>query len=107
MSLPHCIVIEVMSRGNLDAAAAKLRVHIVIDNYGNAAAHQGQFYKLASQALVARVIRVHRDGSVAQHGFWPGGGYSKRVCTTGTLCAISKRITKVPEMAGLFFGDDF
>ena len=63
-------IVGVVSWSDLDGAGAKRHVdqhRVAYDGY--AAADEGMHEELAVQVRVARVFRVHRNGSVAQHGF--------------------------------------
>ena len=72
-------VVRVVSRGHLDRAGAERRVDVVVGDDRDAAAGERQLDRLADQAGVARVVGVHRDGGVAQHGLGAGGGDHDRV----------------------------
>lgn len=63
-------IVGVVSWSDLDGAGAKRHVdqhRVAYDGY--AAADEGMHEELAVQVRVARVLGVHRNGSVAQHGF--------------------------------------
>ena len=61
-------VVRVVGRGDLDRAGAERRVDVVVGDDGDAAADERQLDGLADQAGVAGIVRVHRDGGVAEHG---------------------------------------
>ena len=67
-------VVRVMGGGHLDRAGAERRVDVVVGDHRDAPAGQRQHHRLADQVGVARVVRVHRHGGVAEHGLRPGGG---------------------------------
>ena len=102
VAFAHGVVVEVMGRGDLNAAAAFFRIGVGVGNDGNAAAYQRQVDELAYQVLVTLIVRVHRHGSVTQHGFWAGGGHHQIVVAILRFLAVGQRVTQVPEKA-LFF----
>lgn len=71
VALAHFVVVEVVGRGDLDAAGAEFRVHIVVADDGDFPAGDGQLDGLADQVLIALVFRVDGDRRIAQHGFRP------------------------------------
>jgi hypothetical protein len=74
-------VVRVVRRSHLDRAGAERGVHVLVGHDRDAPAGQRQLHRLADQAGVACVVRVHRDGGVAEHGLGPGGGDHDRVLT--------------------------
>ena len=74
-------VVRVVGRGHLDRAGAERGVHVLVGHDRDAPAGQRQLHRLADQVRVARVVRVHRDRGVAEHGLGPGGGDHDRVVT--------------------------
>ena len=74
VTLADLEVVEVVGRGDLHRARALGRVGVLIGDDGDRAADDGQFHRLADQALVARVVGMNGHGGVAQHRFRPGGG---------------------------------
>ena len=73
VALANRVVIEIVCRGDLHAARAKVAVDIIVGDHRDRASAQGQFDALANQLGVTLVVRVNRDGNVAQHGFRAGG----------------------------------
>ena len=71
-------IVRIVGRGDLDCAGAELGVGEVVENHGELAIHQRQIHGAAVQVKVARVLGVHGDGGVAQHGFGAGGGYDDK-----------------------------
>jgi len=67
-------VVEVVRRGDLDAAGAEGGVDVLVGNDRNVPVAQRQAHGLADQVPVALVVRVHRDGAVAEQGFRARGG---------------------------------
>jgi len=92
---PDLVVVEIVSRGDLYAAGAELRIHVLISDHGDASAGEGQLDHLAEEVLVALIARVHGQGAVAEHGLRAGRGHDK---VSGP---IGQRIAHVPEMAAL------
>ena len=99
VAFAHLIVIEVVSRGNLDAAGTLLHVGMLIGDNGDASAHQGQFDGLTDQRGVARVLGIDRYTGVAEQGFGAGGSDYQVIQAGIGLDAIRQRITEVPELA--------
>ena len=67
-------IVEIMRGGDLHGARALVRVGILIRDDRYTAADNRQFDKLANQACIARVFRVHSDAGIAKHGFRTGRG---------------------------------
>ena len=60
-------IVEVVRRRDLDRAGALLGIGVVVADDRNAAADQRQDGVLADQMLEPLVLRMDRDGGVAQH----------------------------------------
>ena len=101
MTLPDFIVVEVVSRGDLDAAAAELRVDIRIADDGNFARSQRQAHPAADQVPVPLIVGVHRDGGVSQQSFRARGRDHEEAA------ALAQGIAQMPQAARFFFGDHF
>ena len=82
--LSRLIVIEVMGRGDLDAAAAELGVHHFIHDHRNRPAGQRQDQFFARQFPVAWISGVNGYGTIAQHRFGPGSGHGQ---VSPTVCS--------------------
>ena len=67
-------VVRVMGGGHLDRAGAERGVDVGVGDHRDAPAGQRQLHRLAHHVGVTLVVRVHRDGGVAEHGLGPGGG---------------------------------
>jgi hypothetical protein len=67
-------VVGVVRRGDLHRAAAELRVRVLVADHGDAAAGERQLHLAAQERGVPRVVRMHRDGGVAEHGLRTRGG---------------------------------
>ena len=96
MALADFVVVKIVGRCNLDAAGAKIRIDIVVANNGNIPVRQRQANGLADQVAIARVLRVNRDSSIAEHGFRSSGRDNQMTR------AIAERIAEVPHVAGFF-----
>ena len=96
MALAHFVVVEIVGRGNLHTAGAEVRVHVIVGDDGDITICQRQADGLADHVLVARVFRVHRHGSIAEHGFRAGSGDHQVPGTVG------QGIAEVPHVALLF-----
>ncbi len=75
VALPDLEVVRVVRRGDLHRAAAELGVHVLVGDDRDLAAGQRQLDLGADQVPVALVVRVHRDGGVAEHRLHAGGGH--------------------------------
>ena len=58
-------IVEIVCRGELDRAAAKLGVGVFVGDNRDRLADQRQPYLLADEAGVSRIIRMHRDAGIA------------------------------------------
>jgi hypothetical protein len=72
-------VVRVVGRGHLDRTRAERGIYVLVGHDRDAPAGQWQLDRLADQVRVARVVGVHRDRGVAQHGLGPGRGDHDRV----------------------------
>src|SRR5690606_29748291 len=88
VALAHLVVVEVVGRGDLHAAGAEVPVHIVVGNDGDQPSGDGQAHLPADQMPVALVLRVHRYGGVAEHGFGTGGGDDQMI--TGAVDRVAE-----------------
>ncbi len=114
--VPHRagVVVEVVRAGDLDAARAEFRVDEVVGDDGDVAVAQRQFDFLADQVLVARVVGVHAQRAVGQHGFRARGGDGQAaqrdalaVLVDDGLRAVDEGVEDVPHVAVGLFGLDF
>ena len=99
--LPDLVVVEIVRRSDLHAAAAERRVDIGIADDGDVALRERQANAAADQVPVALIIRMHRDRRISQHGFRPRGGDDE------IAAAVAERISQVPKAARLLDGNDF
>ena len=99
--LTDLVVVEVVRRRDLDAAAAEGGVHVGIADDGDFTRGQRQAHLPADQVPVALIIGMHGDGRVTQQGFRPGGGDHEKAA------AAHQRIAQVPQAAGFLLGDHF
>ena len=102
VALPHAIVIEVVRRGDFDAAGAELGVDVfLVGNDGNLATGERQFQQFANHVFVAFIMRVDSHGAVAEQGFRARGGDHQMTV------AVGQRVTHVPHVAVFFFVEHF
>ncbi len=101
MALPDFIVVEIMRRRDLDAAAAELRIHVGVADDGNFAPGERQAHPAADQMPIPLIVGMHRDGGVSQHGFRPRGRDHEEAA------ALAQGIAQMPQAARFFFGDHF
>ena len=88
-------VVRVVCGGDLHHAGPKVLLDIGIRNHRDLTANQREDQHLANDVLIARVVRMHRHGGVAQHRLRSGGGQLQ------IPTAVLKRIADVPEIAVL------
>ena len=92
-------VVEVVGGRDLDRAGALLRIGIFIGDDRDAAADQRQDGVPSDQAPVARIVRVHGDRSVAEHGLRPRGGDDNEGRWIVRVEALAfQRIADVPQV---------
>ena len=87
-------IVEIVRRGDLDRTAALLRVGVFVGDDGQAPADQRQHGVPADQIAIARVLRVHGDARIAQHGLRPG----RRDDDMPALLPLDG-VAQVPQMA--------
>ncbi len=61
------VVVEIVRRGDLDATGPECGVDVGVGDDGNQPLRQRQPDILANQVAIAFVVRIHSDGSVAEH----------------------------------------
>ena len=91
------VVVEIVRRGDLDAARAELGAGVVVRDERDLALRQRQPQRPADQPRVAPVARVHRDRHVAEHRLRAGGRDDH------VAVAVGERIPQVPERAVFLF----
>ena len=102
MALPDGVVIKVMCRGDLDAACTKLGVDMfLVGNDRNLATGEWQFDQFTHHVLIAFIIGMYGNSTVAQHCLGAG------CCNDEIAGAVAERILHVPQVAVFFFGQDF
>ena len=69
MAKPDLEIVRVMGRGNFYHTGSKIRFDIGVRNNGDFSSHNGEGDGFADQILIPLVIGMHRNSSVAQHGF--------------------------------------
>ena len=72
--LAHLIVIKIVGRSDFYTAGTELTVHVIIGNNRDFTIGEGQGNSLAYKVLVTLIVRVNRNSSITQHGFWTSGG---------------------------------
>ena len=101
MAKSHFEVVRVMCRRNFHHAGAKFHVDVAVRHHRDAAADQRENQRLPDKCLVALVVRMDRDGGVAEHRF------RTRRRELQIARAILKRVAQMPEEAVLFLKLDF
>src|SRR5271170_5195017 len=84
---------KIVRRSNLHCAGAEFTLDSRISDNRNLTSDQRQPYHLADKPGVARIVRMHRDGDVAEDRLGPRrrDGYRSG--------AVRERITDVPKIA--------
>ena len=98
-------IVEVVRRRDLDRACALFRIGILVGDNRDQAADQRQANMLAEQMLIARIVRVRRDRSVAQHRLWPRGGDGHALAGLFAV-RVHHRILEVIKVPVGVFGQD-
>ena len=91
--LPHLEVHRVVGRGDLQRAGAELRVDGLIAHHRDDTTHDGEDDVAAPDAVVARVVRMHRNPGVAQHRLGTGGSHGH-----GPAWVVFQRVANVIEL---------
>ena len=76
-------IVDIVGRGHLEGAGAKLPLHMGIKNNGDLPVGQGQAHRLFRQGVVAFVRGMHRHRGIAEHGLGPGSGHHQITVTNG------------------------
>mmetsp|Transcript_29780 Transcript_29780/g.74907 ORF Transcript_29780/g.74907 Transcript_29780/m.74907 type:complete len:427 (-) Transcript_29780:157-1437(-) len=84
-----------MAWSDLEASRTKLHVHIVVSNDGDLSVLRGHNHRLAHEVLVALVVGVDADSSVAEDGLWARGGDREEL----VLLAALDGVLEVVELA--------
>src|SRR5688572_6849720 len=93
VALPHLIIVKVVRGRNLDATCTERRIHVGVSNDRYLAVGQRESDAGADKMAIARIIRVHRDSDVPQHGLRTRGRDDK------LARSIGEWIADVPELA--------
>ena len=88
-------VVRVVGGGDLHDASSEILLHIGIGHDRNLTANQRQDQRFADDILITLVLRVHRDGGIAQHRLGTG---RRQLQIAG---AVLEGIAQVPEMTRL------
>jgi hypothetical protein len=83
----------IVGRRHLDGAGAEGWVHRLVGHDRNQPVGEREPQLLASEVAVAIIFRMHRDGSVAEHGLRAGGRDGEMAL------AVRQRIADVPDVA--------
>ena len=97
MALADFVVVEIVGRGDFHAAGAEFRIAVIVGDDRDAAADQRQLDKFADQGFVAFIVRVNRDGGVAEHGFRASGRDDQVIVAFSGLGAVGQRVFQVPQ----------
>jgi hypothetical protein len=87
-------IVEVVCRRDLHGTGTFFRIGVFVGDDGHAAARHRQDGVAADQVLPGRVLGMHGDGGVAQHGLGPRRGHDD----VAALVALD-RVADVPEAA--------
>ena len=95
--LAEHIVVDIVGRGDLQAACTKLDIYIFVLDDGDDAAHNGHNHLLALQPLVLWVVGVDAHGYVAHDGLRAGRGND---CVVTALILVDHVAFPGDEIAG-------
>ncbi len=98
MSLADGIVIEIVTRSDLDAACTEFRIHIVIGDHRDVASGKRKPHSLTHVLRISLVFRIHRHRNIAQHGFRARRSHRQAEAITW--------IADFPDAAVFFFAVD-
>ena len=94
MPLADREIVEIVRRGDLDRTAAGLGVGVFVGDDRDQPADERQPHRFPDQIGIARIIGMHRDRGVAEHGF----GTGRRDHDKAPRLALD-RIADVPQKA--------
>ena len=97
VALAYLEVVGVVSRRDLHRTGPELFIYIRICHDGDLSSHQRQDRRLAYDIFVPLVIRMYRNGRIAQHGLRTGGSDLQ------IIVGPHDGIFNMPEMAFLLF----
>ena len=92
MAQSHLKVVRVVRGSNLNNAGSEIRFNIIVRNNGDLTVNYRQNKCLAHKVLIAFVIRVYRNGGIAEQCFGACGGKLQ------VTAPVLKRVTQMPEM---------
>ncbi len=108
MPLADRMVVEIVRRGDLDAAGAELALDVAVGDDRNLAIAQRQAQGLADQVGVAFVVGMDGDADVAEQGFRAGGGdHQTGSAVRAAQRGIGKGIQDRPQKTVFLFADHF
>ena len=93
--LAYFKVVGIMGGSNFYNARTEIHFNVFVRNYGNLTSHQRQYKSLADNILVAAVVGIYRNGSIAQKRFGTGRSQFHVAAT------ILERIADMPEVSRL------
>ncbi len=99
--LAEHVVVDIMGRGDFQAACAELHVDIIVLDHGYLTANQRHDHTLALEMGVFGIVGIDTHGCVAHNGFRTGGGYN------GIPVLADYIIAQIVELAVLLFIDHF
>ena len=102
VALPDRVVVEVVGGGDLEAAGAELRNHGLVRDDRDPAVAERKLDLAPDQVRIARVVRVHGDRHVPQHGLGAGGRDGDEARSSGRR--VAERVAEVPQVAILLLG---
>ena len=93
----HFKIVRIVGRRNLHRARTKFPVHIFIRYNGYLLIDQRQYHGFPNQMRIPLILWMHCYSGVPQHGLGAGGRYDN------AILSIRRRVTDMPQMAGLVF----
>ena len=92
-TLAHLEVVGIVGRSDLHTSGSFIQLCVLVPHNRNPSAHQRQDAIFSDQMLVPPVLRVHRNGGIAQKRFGSCGGHLQ------IAASAHQRVADVPEMA--------
>jgi len=99
-------IVEVVSGGDFDSAGAVFGVGVLVGDNGDFAVGEREFDKAADEVLIARIIRIDGNGSIAEKGFGTSGAdddfgmFDIGVVIGAAIRGADDLISDIPEVAG-------
>ena len=99
VALPDLVIVEVVRRGDLHAAGSLGHVGVLVAHDGDGTVDEREDDLLPDEVVIPRILGVHRDGGIAEHGLRTGGRDDDVVLAVLRCYALLQGIAEVPHVA--------